>query len=66
MTGTIFQIWGKATNCLIEGSDGVTYWNHVRDFPEPSVMKRGSLVQFRLKLAQIPGKHPAVTDVIAA
>ena len=66
MTGTIFQIWGKSTNCLIRGTDGVTYWSHVRDFPEPSIMKLGNLVQFRPKLARIPGKHPPVTDVIAA
>jgi hypothetical protein len=66
MTGTIFQIWGKATNCLIKGTDGVTYWSHVRDFPDPTIMKENALVEFRPKLARIAGKHQPVTDVIAA
>jgi hypothetical protein len=65
MTGTIFQVWGKSTNCLIKGEDGVTYWSHVQDFPDPTIMKENSVVKFRPKLAK-RGKHQPVTDVIAA
>jgi hypothetical protein len=67
MTGTIFQIWGKGTNCLIRDSySRKIYWSHIEDFEEPSKMKLGAKVQYRLKLARGTGKYPPVTDVIAA
>lgn len=65
MTGEIYKLANQKTFCFIRG-EGKEWYAHMRDFPDPSAMKVGQLVQFTPKMASIPGKPHPVTDVVAA
>lgn len=66
MTGKILPQTAKNPNfCFIQGEDGKTYFAHRDDFPDKSIMREGQEVEYRPKLAAIPGKPHPVTDVVA-
>lgn len=65
MTGTIYKLANQKTFCFIRGENLVEYYAHIRDFPDPSVMRLDQPVAFTPKLASIPGKPHPVTDVVA-
>jgi hypothetical protein len=65
MTGTIARVGPQKRYCFIQ-ADGTDWYAHERDFPDPSIIRLKQKVECIPKLAKVPGKAPAVTNVIAA
>lgn len=65
MTGTIVRVLGNKQSCCYIQSGSETVWAHRMDFAVPAHMTVGREVEFRKKLASIPGKPHPVTDVVS-